>query len=164
MPVDDTRRVVVGPADDFPPGTRRIVVPFRGRAGIGVFNVNGTYHALRNLCPHKAGPLCTGRVSGRVVADAPPTAPDAHLELVREGEIIRCPWHLWEFDILTGACLVDPKVRVKSYPVSIEDGVVIVYADPADLPPQPTVGDRRGRALSPDNPGPHGAPSMRNDA
>src|SRR5205085_2180012 len=130
-------RVVVGPADAFPPGTRRIVVPFRGRAGIGVFNVGGTYYALRNLCPHKAGPLCTGRVSGRVVAARPPTMDDSGLDLVREGEIIRCPWHLWEFDLLTGTCLVDPKVRVKMYPVSIEDGAVVVYADPADLPPQP---------------------------
>ncbi len=133
----DTRRVVVGPAAEFPAGTRRIIVPFRGRAGIGVFNVNGTYHALRNLCPHKAGPLCTGRVSGRVVADAPPTMDNTNLDLVRDGEIIRCPWHLWEFDILTGRCLVDAKVRVKTYPVSVENGEVIVYADPADLPEQP---------------------------
>ena len=130
-------RVVVGPVDEIPPGTRRIVVPFRGRAGIGVFNVGGTYYALRNLCPHKAGPLCTGRGSGRVIADAPPTVADAGLDLVREGEIIRCPWHLWEFDILTGKCLVDPKVRVKLYPVVVEQGEVVVYADLADLPVQP---------------------------
>jgi nitrite reductase/ring-hydroxylating ferredoxin subunit len=58
------------------------------------------------------------------------------LEIVREGEIIRCPWHLWEFEIATGRCLVDPHVRVKTYPVAIEDGQVIVYADPADLPAQ----------------------------
>ena len=130
-------RVVVARAEEFAPGTRRIVVPFRGRAGIGVFNVGGAYHALRNLCPHKAGPLCTGRVSGRIIADAPPTAANAALDLVREGEIIRCPWHLWEFDILTGRCLVDPKVRVKMYPVVVENGDVVVYADPADLPIQP---------------------------
>ncbi len=139
-----TERVVVGAAAEFAVGTRRLIVPFRGRAGIGVFNVNGTYHALRNLCPHKAGPLCTGRVSGRVVADAPPTTAETHLDLVREGEIIRCPWHLWEFDLLTGFCLVDPKMRVKTYPVSIENGKVVVYADPADLPEQPVGSSRIG--------------------
>lgn len=137
MLIDDTRRVVVGAVAEIPPGTRRIVVPFRGRAGIGVFNVNGAFYALRNLCPHKAGPLCTGRVSGRVVADAPPTAISTNLDLVRDGEIIRCPWHLWEFDILSGACLVEAKVRVKTYPVSLEDGNVVVYANIADLPVQP---------------------------
>jgi nitrite reductase (NADH) small subunit len=138
MPVDESvRRVVAGTVEEIPPGERKLIVPFRGRAGIGVFNVNGSYHALRNLCPHKLGPLCTGRVSGRVVAAAPPSSYAPDLEVVREGEIIRCPWHLWEFEIATGRCLVDPKVRVKSYPVAVEDGQVVVYADPADLPPQP---------------------------
>ena len=134
MAVEDIRRVEVGLVEEIPPGARKIVVPFRGRAGIGVFNVNGNYHALRNLCPHKSGPLCTGRVSGRVVADAPPTVADANLDLVSDGEIIRCPWHLWEFEIATGRCLVDPKARVKTYPVVVEEGRVVVYADPKDLP------------------------------
>lgn len=134
------RRVVAGPVEEITPERRKIVVPFRGRAGIGVFNVNGRFYALRNLCPHKLGPLCVGRVSGRPVADAPPSVYAGAPEIERDGEIIRCPWHLWEFDITTGQCLVDPKMRVKTYPVAIEDGHVVVYADPADLPPQP-VGD-----------------------
>ena len=138
-----TERVVAGRVEEIPPGDRRLVVPFRGRAGIGVFNVNGTFHALRNLCPHRSGPLCTGRVSGRVVADAPPSNRPLlvdDFDIERDGEIIRCPWHLWEFEIATGRCLVDPKARVKTYPVLVEDGQVVVYADPADLPPQPPPG------------------------
>lgn len=131
---DGTRRVVVAPVEDIPPGERKLVVPFRGRAGIGVFNVNGTFHALRNLCPHKSGPLCTGRTGPLIVADGPPTVENANLDLVREGEIIRCPWHMWEFEIATGRCLVDSKARVKTYPVVIEDGQIVVYADPSDLP------------------------------
>lgn len=132
--------MVVGPVAEIPPGRRRLVIPFRGRAGIGVFNVNGQFHALRNLCPHKSGPLCTGNVFGRIVADAPPSGrallvDDYHVE--RDGEIIRCPWHLWEFDVVSGACLVDDTMRVKTYPVAIEDGQVVVYADPADLPVPP---------------------------
>lgn len=132
--------MVVGPVAEIPPGGRRLVIPFRGRAGIGVFNVNGQLHALRNLCPHKSGPLCTGNVFGRIVADAPPSGrallvDDYRVE--RDGEIIRCPWHLWEFEVVSGACLVDDTMRVKTYPVAIEDGQVVVYADPADLPVPP---------------------------
>ena len=133
---DNTRRVVVCAVDELPPGERKIVVPFRGRAGIGVFNVNGAFHALRNLCPHKSGPLCTGRIGPSMVADAPPTIADAGLDVVREGEIIRCPWHMWEFEIATGRCLVDSKARVKTYPVVVEAGQIVVYANPADLPVQ----------------------------
>ncbi len=141
-------RVVVGPASEIEPGQRRLVVPFRGRAGIGVFNIAGTFHALRNLCPHKSGPLCTGRVSGRIVADAPPSDRPLMVEdytVERDGELIRCPWHLWEFEIATGHCLVDAKVRVKTYPVAIEEGVVVVYANLADLPviePMPRIDAR----------------------
>jgi nitrite reductase/ring-hydroxylating ferredoxin subunit len=137
MPIDSVQRVVVGPVAAIGPGERRIVTPFRGRAGIGVFNVHGTYHAVRNLCPHKLGPLCTGRISGRIVAGAPPSAAAPGLDVEQDGAILRCPWHLWEFEIATGRCLVDPRMRVKTYPVAIEAGQVVVYADPADLPPQP---------------------------
>lgn len=142
--IEEGLRVVVCAATELGPGDRRLVVPFRGRAGIGVFNIEGRYHALRNLCPHKLGPLCTGRVSGRVVAAAPLTATAFGLDLVRDGEIIRCPWHLWEFEIETGRCLVDPSVRVKTYPVRVEDGLVVVYAREADLPPQPPFRTERG--------------------
>jgi nitrite reductase/ring-hydroxylating ferredoxin subunit len=109
-------RVVVGTTEEIPPGSRKIVVPFRGRAGIGVFNVNGTFHALRNLCPHKSGPLCTGRVSGRIVANAPPSTGDSGLAVALDGEIIRCPWHLWEFEIATGFCLVDARAQGEDLP------------------------------------------------
>ena len=122
-------RYIVGPVEDIAPGQRKIVVPFRGRAGIGVFNVAGTFYALRNLCPHKSGPLCTGAATGRMVADRPPGADGFGLEWERDGEIIRCPWHLWEFEIATGRCLVDRRVRVKTYQVVIEDGQIVVEYD-----------------------------------
>lgn len=141
MPADATRRVVAGRVEEITPGSRKIIVPFRGRAGIGVFNVNGAYYALRNLCPHKQGPLCVGRISGRVVAAAPPSTYTPQLELVRDGEIIRCPWHLYEYEIATGHCLVDPQLRVKTFPVTIEAGEVVVYADVTDLPQQPVEAD-----------------------
>ena len=122
-------RVVVATVDEIPPGERKLVVPFRGRAGIGVFNVNGSFHAVRNICPHKFGPLCTGLVTGRTVADAPVSTDGHGLRYEREGEILRCPWHQWEFEIATGQCLVDPEKQVKIYPVEVVDDQVIVEYD-----------------------------------
>lgn len=124
------RRVVVGKVSEFPVGGRKLIVPFRGRAGIGVFNVGGTLYALRNICPHNLGPLCTGHVSGRFVASAPPSSRGATLTMDRDGEILRCPWHNWAFDITDGSCLGDPHLRVKTYPVTIDgDDVVVAYAE-----------------------------------
>src|SRR6266542_265318 len=82
----------VGTVGEIPPGTRKIV-EVAGRS-IGVFNVAGAFYAVRNRCPHQGGPLCQGQLSGIVVSPRP-----GEYEYVREGEILRCPWHGWEFDI-----------------------------------------------------------------
>jgi len=127
------RRIVVGKTGEIPAGGRKIIVPFRGRAGIGIFNVKGTFYALRNICPHKRGPLCTGEVSGRSSAQAPPSATAGFVGYEREGEIIRCPWHAWIFDIATGQCLVDPHLRVKTYPIIVDGEDLIVDVDVSDF-------------------------------
>ena len=48
--------------DELPPGGRRIV-ELDGRS-IGVFNVHGSFHAIRNVCPHQLAPLCQGTITG----------------------------------------------------------------------------------------------------
>jgi 3-phenylpropionate/trans-cinnamate dioxygenase ferredoxin subunit len=99
---------------DLPPGQRRIV-EIGGRS-IGVFNIDGSFHAIRNVCPHQLAPLCLGPVSGTTL----PSKPN-EFNYGLEGRIIRCPWHGWEFDITTGQSVFNPhKVRVKSYEVTVE--------------------------------------------
>ena len=127
------RRIVVAKAAEIPEGGRKIIVPFRGRAGIGIFNVHGRYYALRNICPHKRGPLCTGEVSGHSSAQAPPSVTGGFVGYEREGEILRCPWHAWQFDIATGQCLVDPDARVKTYPILVDGDDLIVDVDVNDF-------------------------------
>ena len=122
------KSLIIGKVQEIPPGERKIVVPFRGRAGIGVFNVGGVFYAVRNICPHKHGPLCTGELSGRVTTDSPPSNDGSFISLEGLGEIIRCPWHQWPFEIATGRCLVNSEVRVATYPVKIKgDDVVVKY-------------------------------------
>jgi nitrite reductase/ring-hydroxylating ferredoxin subunit len=45
---------------------------------------------------------------------------------LREGEILTCPWHGIEFDLITGVSLASPKLRVRRYPITVEDGQVKV--------------------------------------
>ncbi len=113
--MNEKRRVPVCPAAELPPGERKIVDLGDGRT-IGVFNVNGKYHALRNLCPHEGAELCRGVVTGMNEA-----AGVGEYRWVREGEILRCPWHGWEFDLLTGRSVFNPnEVRVKTYETVVE--------------------------------------------
>ncbi len=104
----------VAKVGEVPPGGRKIV-EVAGRS-IGVFNLGGEFFALRNQCPHAGGPLCEGILSGFLRSDAP-----GEYDYVRRGEILRCPWHQWEFDVRTGQSWFDPvKTRVRRYETSIE--------------------------------------------
>jgi nitrite reductase/ring-hydroxylating ferredoxin subunit len=108
-------RHVVAPVADIPPGERRIF-EVAGRS-IGVFNVDGRFFAVRNSCPHQGGPLCLGPTVGLATSRRP-----GEITYTREGEILRCPWHGWEFDLETGRSVFDPaRTRVKGYPVEVEE-------------------------------------------
>ena len=114
---------VVGKANDLHPGEVRIV-PLGKKASLGVFNVGGRFYALKNLCPHQGGPLCQGRLRPLIVSDRP-----YQVSYQRESEILRCPWHNWEFDIKTGEALCNPGVRVRTYAVTVEAGEIVVSLD-----------------------------------
>ena len=112
--------VVVSTVEELPPGSRRVVGA--GRYGIGVFNVGGRYRAFLNSCPHAGAPLCLGRVTGLPRA----TGPGEPVEWTRDGEILRCPWHGWEFDLMTGETVTEPVVRVKQFAVRVEGRRVVL--------------------------------------
>ena len=109
-------RTVVATVEEIPPGGRKLV-EVAGRS-IGVFNVDGEFFALRNRCPHQGGPLCAGKLAGLVQSTTP-----GDYSYSRPGEMLRCPWHGWEYDIRTGQSWWDPgRTRVRSYDVTIEAG------------------------------------------
>lgn len=121
------RKYAVANAADIPPGSRKVV--FAGDRSIGVYHISDQFYAIRNVCPHQGAPLCQGLTTALVVSDEP-----GCFNYEREGEIVRCPWHQWEFDIKTGQMIVDPKMRTKTYEVtvetfdvSVEDEVVVVH-------------------------------------
>jgi nitrite reductase/ring-hydroxylating ferredoxin subunit len=90
---------------------------------VGLFRLGDEIHALLNVCPHKGAPLCEGPQCGTTaVVDG------TEFVYVRDNEIVRCAWHGWEFDIRSGAHLVDPKVKARTFPVTVEAGDVYVYA------------------------------------
>jgi nitrite reductase/ring-hydroxylating ferredoxin subunit len=90
---------------------------------VGVFRIGDSFYALLNVCPHRGAPICEGPQCGT-------TAPVDGAEFIyhRENEIVRCAWHGWEFDIRSGVALVDPSVRARTFPVTVEAGGIYVTA------------------------------------
>jgi len=116
----DMPKHVVASASEVAPGGVKIVI-VDGRE-IGLFNVKGAYYALMNRCPHAGGPLCAGQVMGLAMSDEP-----GRYRLDRPGEMVRCPWHGWEFEISTGQSWCDPRqLRVPRFAVAVEPGEDIV--------------------------------------
>ena len=92
-------------ASDVAPGTGKLVT-VEGKE-IALFNVDGTFYALDNECPHRGGPLGEGDL---------------------EGCIVTCPWHAWQYDVRTGESITDD-LKVPRYDVKVEGGDVLVAVD-----------------------------------
>lgn len=96
----------IGPLKLLPPGSA-LHVPV-GEDAIAVCNVGGQLYAMDGICPHSGGPLGHGALNGHLLA---------------------CPFHAWEFDCRTGLSDVDDFLKLKAYPVTIEDGEIVVNLD-----------------------------------
>ncbi len=113
------RHVVAG-ATDIPVGERKLV-RINGRE-IAIFNIGGEYFAIHNRCPHEGASLCRGILVGLVESSEP-----GQYRFSRAGELLRCPWHGWEFDIRTGKSWFDPRrTKVRSFDVALIDGRELV--------------------------------------
>ena len=79
-----------------------------GRA-VALFNVDGTFYAIDDVCTHDGGPLAEGELRGCE---------------------IECPRHGARFDVRTGAALCMPAFEpVTTHEVKVEDGSVFVQVN-----------------------------------
>lgn len=85
---------------------------------------DGEFYALSNRCVHQGAPMSMGKLCG---ATAPTDTPGEY-RYIREGEILRCPWHGREYDIKNGGrMLSDPTRRLPSFQVEVDgDDVVVI--------------------------------------
>ncbi|RYE43744.1 MAG: Rieske (2Fe-2S) protein [Hyphomicrobiales bacterium] len=114
---------VVARKEDIPVGSR-IIVEIKGRS-VGVFNVDGKFRAVMNVCPHQGAPLCHGPLVPEISSEKPG---DVRFDGGRN--FLQCPWHRWEFDLETGESWFDPRTRARPIGVEVEHG--------ADLAPEQT--------------------------
>jgi nitrite reductase/ring-hydroxylating ferredoxin subunit len=94
------------PAAGLAPGACTEVV-VAGRP-VALYNVEGRIYATSNICLHRGGPLGQGMLTGHEVM---------------------CPWHAWSWDVRTGENTANGALKVESYEVKVENGVVMVKVE-----------------------------------
>jgi nitrite reductase (NADH) large subunit len=115
LPLVHTRWVEVGPVSELPAnggvnlrhGTLQIAV-FR-------FAARGELYATQNMCPHKQDMVLSRGLLGDHAGEPK----------------VACPMHKKTFSLRTGECLSGDDLRVRTFPVKEEDGVVYVELPPA---------------------------------
>lgn len=109
MDTQNLEWIHVAHVDDLPEG--RVKTVTARTVSICLSHFDGKWAAMDNRCPHQGGPLGEGSI-----------------EKGLEGQCwIRCPWHGWDFDPLTGAPPGGHEDSgQKIYPLKIENGDIHV--------------------------------------
>ena len=88
---------------EVPPQTGKSVTIQQKK--LALFNLAGIFYAVDDYCPHRGASLGAGFLAGQRVL---------------------CPLHLFDFDLLTGACGTMPHLCVRTYEVKIEGEEIFV--------------------------------------
>jgi len=103
--------VEVGATGELPPGSYK-AVEVEDDLQVAVFNCNGTFYAIEDVCTHDNGELTGGEME--------------------DCEII-CPRHGARFDVTTGEALTPPAFEpVATFPVKVEDDRIYIADEPND--------------------------------
>jgi 3-phenylpropionate/trans-cinnamate dioxygenase ferredoxin subunit len=99
--------IVVGPAASIPPGDYAQVEI--DTALVAVFNIDGQFYAIEDVCTHDGGELAGGAI---------------------EGDVVICPRHGARFCLRTGEALTPPAYEpVRTYETRVREGIVEVRSD-----------------------------------
>jgi 3-phenylpropionate/trans-cinnamate dioxygenase ferredoxin subunit len=99
--------VKVATRGELPPGGKKLV-DIDGRA-IALFNVDGAFHAIDDVCTHDGGPLAEGELQGCE---------------------IQCPRHGARFDVRTGRPLCMPAIEpVAVHPTEVQGDDILVAVE-----------------------------------
>jgi len=95
----------IAKTSELPNGTGK-VIEFNGKE-IALFNRDGKFFAINNVCPHQGGPLGDGYL---------------------EGTVVTCPWHGWQFDVTNGVNPMESTLRTDCFTVKVEGEDILIEA------------------------------------
>jgi len=116
----------VGKASEIKDGDRRIV--FVGEHEIGVFKEKGEYFAYSNFCLHQGGPACEGLTIAKVEERIMPDKTSRGLYFSETEMHFVCPWHGMEYDMKTGECVSDRRMKLRKYKIVQKGDDIYVVA------------------------------------
>jgi len=91
-------------AGEVAPGTALKVE--KDGLSVAVFNLDGEFYVLDDLCTHGPGSLSEGYI---------------------EGDVVECNFHNGQFNIRTGEVVLPPcMIPAKTYPTTVENGKVVI--------------------------------------
>ena len=96
-------------------------VNVRGRE-IFVVRWGDALFAVRNICAHHSAMLSYGWVQPQLVQGES----FFEVDILEDTPVVRCPWHAFGFRLEDGLCVADPKLRIRSYRVVVEQDRVYV--------------------------------------
>jgi nitrite reductase/ring-hydroxylating ferredoxin subunit len=132
----------VGAVDDFS-DARAKLVSIEGRE-IGLIRWHDEFFAVRNICPHQAGPVSAGAVRPKLSS----VSSLGRLEVDEDCPVLSCPWHGWEFELRSGRSVSGHPYRVGTYPVHLKHGRVLIEVA-AFRKRRPVEGQAGGEAAGP---------------
>lgn len=112
---------IVGKINEFKPGDKKIV-SVENKSIVVICTGEHTFHAIKNQCPHQGAELGKGIVTGTTKGSQV-----GEVIFDRENEIIRCPWHGFEYDAITGCSMYqNDKTKIKTYNVEKENENIVL--------------------------------------
>jgi nitrite reductase/ring-hydroxylating ferredoxin subunit len=72
---------------------------------LALFNVDGGFYAINDVCGHRGGPLGEGELDGKTVI---------------------CPWHGWRYNVTTGENELVPDLPTEKYDVKVDGEDILV--------------------------------------
>jgi nitrite reductase/ring-hydroxylating ferredoxin subunit len=116
--------IVIGTVSTFPASGRKVIEV--DGVSVGVFCRNGTFTAFENVCPHMGGPVCQGKIMQRVEERVADDKTSLGFAFSKAQTNLVCPWHGYEFDIVTGQHQGNPRLRLRAVAIAVIDGDLVV--------------------------------------
>jgi len=113
---------IVAKVGDIPAGEGR-AYEVDGRM-VAVFFVDNEYLAIDDFCPHMGASLAAGTL---------------------EDGVVMCPWHAWRFRVCDGTWCDNPKIKIDTFEVRLEDGQIKIGAAVARSSDGPEESDDDGQ-------------------